>query len=198
MSNEIFPSTLAGYTWDSSKKPTFNNITQSPVTGRDIHIALYNQPIWEFTLINEWLTPADKDTLMGFFLQRRGSFDTFLYSDEDSAVTAYQFGTGNGSATTFQLTKSSGGFVEIVNNPIGSPSIYVNDVLKTLTTDYTINATGLVTFVSAPTSGHTIKWTGSAYYRCVFLEDSLEYGQFMNRLYECNEIRFKGAMVNKL
>lgn len=196
MSNEVFPSTLSGFTFDSLKKPIFNNLTHSPLTGRDIHIALYNQPVYEFTLINEWLSTADKDSLMGFFMNRRGSFDSFLYTDEDSIVTDYQFATGDGATAAFQLLKSSGGFIETVNNPVGIPSLYINDVLQT--SGVTISATGLVTFSSAPANTYSIKWTGSAYYRCVFLEDSLEYNQFMNRLYECNEIKFKGAMVNKL
>jgi hypothetical protein len=43
-----------------------------------------------------------------------------------------------------------------------------------------------------------LTWTGAAYYRCVFMEDSLEYNQFANRLYDCSEITFKGSLVNKL
>lgn len=86
--------------------------------------------------------------------------------------------------------------METVNNPVGTPSIYNAGVLQS--SGVTISSTGLVTFSTAPASGNALTWTGSAYYRCVFMEDSLAYNQFMSCLYECNEITFKGAMVNKL
>jgi hypothetical protein len=196
MSNLVFPSTLNGYVWDSKKKPVFNNITHKPATGRDIRIALYDQPVYEFLLSNEWLTKANKDTLMGFFLARRGSFDSFLYGDEDCVISNQWFATGNGVATTFHLLKATAWAVEIVNNVVGVPLIYLDNVLLTSGTHYTISATGLVTFMTAPTGALT--WTGAVYYRCVFMEDSLEYNQFANRLYDCSEITFKGSLANKL
>jgi len=198
MSDLVFPSTMNGYVWDSKKKPVFNNLTHSSVTGRDVRIALYDQPVYEFTLSNQWLTKADKDVLMGFFLARRGAFDSWLYLDEDGAVTAQAFGVGNGATLGFQLLKATDSALEIVNNLATLPLIYVDAVLKTVGTHYTISATGVVTFVTAPTAGAVLAWTGSAYYRCVFLEDSLEYNQFMYRLYDCSEITFKGSLANKL
>lgn len=195
MSNEVFPSTLAGYTWDSKKKPVFNNITHSPVTGRDVRISMYNQPVYEFTLSNQWMTKAEKDNLMGFFLARRGQFDSFLYSDEDSITIAEPFGTFTTNGT-FQLVKSTGDFSHTVNTIAANPAIYLdNRLLGAL--EYSINSTGLVD-VHPTTGTGTLAWTGLAYYRCVFLEDTLEYNQFANRLYDCGEILFKGSMANKL
>jgi hypothetical protein len=195
MSNEIFPSTLAGYAWDSKKKPVFNNIVHSPVTGRDIRIALYSQPVYEFTLTNQWLTKADKDALMGFFLARRGQFDSFLYADEDCVAVADPFGNFTVNAA-FQLIKHTGGFAHTVNNVAGMPAIYLaNRLLDGY--EYSINATGLVAVHNAIGTG-LLTWSGSAYYRCIFLEDSLEYNQFADRLYDCGEIKFKGCMANKL
>jgi uncharacterized protein (TIGR02217 family) len=195
MSNEVFPSTLNGYLWDSKKKPTFNNVTHSPTSGRDIHIALYSQPVFEFNLSNQWLTDADKNTLMNFFQRRQGSFDSFLYADEDSTVTAHAIYVGDGVTTQFQLSKWNDPFREIVNNVAGMPTIYLNGVTNT---DWSMNATGLITFTTAPGAGVVISWSGLAYYRCVFLEDALEYNQFASRLYDCEEIAFKGSLVNKL
>jgi hypothetical protein len=195
MSNEVFPSTLSGYMWDSTKKPMFNNITHSPVTGRDVRISMYNQPVYEFNLANQWMTKADKDTLMGFFLARRGQFDSFLYGDEDCVAVAEPFGTFTNNAS-FQLVKSMGGFSHTVNNVVGAPSIYLaNRLLES--SEYTISATGLVD-VHPVTGTGLLTWSGSCYYRCIFLEDSQEYNQFANRLYECGEIKFKGCLANKL
>jgi hypothetical protein len=199
MSDLLFPTTLSGYSWDSKKKPLFNNITHSPQTGRDIHISLYDQPLYEFNLANLWLTKADKDTLIGFFTARRGSFDSFLYRDEDSVLTAHVFAWGNGIKTSFQLSRYQNGlFLEKVNNYAVNPLLYLDGVLLTVGTHYTLSATGLVTFTVAPASGAVLSWTGTAYYRCVFMEDSLEYNQFADRLYDCGEIKFKGSLANKV
>lgn len=199
MSEAIFPSMLGGYAWDSKKKPVFHTLTHSPLTGRDVRVALYSQPVFEFSLVNNWLSKADKESLIGFFLARSGNFDSFLYADEDSVMTAHAFAMGNGVNTAFQLYAGFGSHTNlIVNNVAGNPSIYIDSVLKTAGTHYSISTTGVVTFVTPPASNALISWTGTAYYRCVFLEESLEYNQFARLLYDCSEITFKGAMVNKL
>jgi hypothetical protein len=198
MSNLVFPSTLNGYVWDCKKKPVFNNITHSPPTGRDVRISLYEHPIYEFTLSNQWLSKTDKDLLMNFFKARRGSFDSFLYSDEESIALVHPIYIGDGVTTTFQLSFLAYPYREIVNNFAGSPLIYLGTTLKTLGVHYTISPTGLITFVTAPVSGVVMFWSGTAYYRCIFLEDSLEYNQFADRLYDCNEIKFKGSLAAKL
>lgn len=62
--------------------------------------------------------------------------------------------SGNGSATVYQLPELSIGSVD---------SVYVDGVLKTVTTHYTVNLTnGTVTFVTAPSNGTNnvvITWT---------------------------------------
>lgn len=193
MSNAVFPSQLIGFTWDSKKKPIFNNITHSPPSGRDVRISLYSQPVYEFTLSNQWLSKTDKDMLIGFFIARRGNFDSFLYTDEDSVIQQQALTRDKGS---YQLVKSTDGAIEIINNVVGEPDIYVDDVLQVMDADYYIDDTGLIGFYDF-VSG-LVTWSGSAYYRSVFLEDSLEYNQFADRLYDCGEIKFKGCLANKL
>ena len=65
----------------------------------------------------------------------RGQYDSFLFaSPADNAVTAENFGMGNGSTVAFQLTRAYGvggfTFAEPVQNLNGVPSIYVNGVLQ--------------------------------------------------------------------
>jgi hypothetical protein len=198
MSNQIFPANLGGYTWDGTKKPTFNNLTHSVKNGRDLSLSLYSQPIYEFHLINNWLTSTDKATLINFFIERGGAFDSFLYTDEDSAVNNQAFATGNGADTAFQLIKTTNFASETVNNPASAPHIYLDGVLKTAGTHYTINDSGLVIMATAPALNAVLSWSGLAYYRCIFIEDNMEYNQFANRLYNCDTIDFKGSMANKL
>jgi len=128
--------------------------------------------------------------LAGFFLQRSGSFDTWLYTDPDDNTVALQgFGVGDGTTTQFQLVRSFGGFTEPIYDINGTPSIYKAGVLQG--SDYSINATGLVTFTVAPTGGQALTWTGSYYFRCRFLKDQLEFNQFMKQFWELRTMEFK-------
>ena len=73
-----------------------------------------------------------------------------------TAKKSQQF-SSNGTATLYQLAET--GIVSVDN-------VTVNGVVKTVTTDYTVNlTTGAVTFTTAPTTGINdvqIWWTGSA------------------------------------
>lgn len=153
-------------------------------------------PLWKYTLTYEVLRDDtvnnELKTLAGFFLARQGQYDSFLFTDpDDSAVTAQSFGTGDGTTLAFQLIRTYGGFAEPVQNVNGAPSIYVAGALKTVTTDYTISSTGLVTFTVAPTAGQALTWTGSYYQRCRFLMDAADFEKFMRQLWELKKIQFQ-------
>jgi uncharacterized protein (TIGR02217 family) len=202
MSNAVYPA-LPGLTFDTGRNPKFNTRIHQAVSGRESRAAFMQYPLWEFTLAYDFIrdnaTDAELESLLGFFLSRNGSFDSFLFDcPEDNAVTNETFGTGDGTTEAFQLYKTYGGFSEDVHNPKSAPSIYVDGVLKTVTTDYAISSTGLVTFVSAPANLKTLSWTGGFYYRCRFAQDITEFNQFMSDLYELGQIRFIGSPLNKV
>src|SRR5450759_2238082 len=168
MSNVVFPA-LPGLTWDIGMSPQFDTKVQRAVSGYEVRAAYRIYPLWTFKLKSELLrdTVANNELkpVIGFFNARQGSFDSFLHSaPSDNAVTAQAFGTGTGAQLAFHLVRSYGGYAEPVSNLNGAAAIYVNGVLKTLTTDYTISATGLVTFVVAPGNGLPLTWTGAFYY----------------------------------
>lgn len=85
----------------------------------------------------------------------------------------------NGSNTVFQLIKtytdSVGTYIRTINKPVsGTVLIADNGTLKTETTDYTIDyTTGLVTFGTAPTNGHTISAGYQFDVPCRFQADSI-------------------------
>lgn len=202
MGNSIFP-TLAGRGFDMVKAPEFSTIKHRAASGYEYRAALFVYPLYTFTLKYDLLRDDTVNNelkqMVGFFNSRQGSYDSFLYTDpSDSSVTAQNFGTGTGSQTAFQLIRAYGGFAEPVNNVNGAPNIYVNGVLKTLTTDYTISATGLVTFVVAPPNGQPVTWTGNFYYRCRFVNDKIEPVQFMSNLHDLKKLDFVGSAVNKV
>ena len=194
MSNSVFPS-LPGLTWDVKKRPQFRTIKQTTASGKEVRIALMSYPIWQFELSFELLRSAaafaEMQTLAGFFNQMLGDYDTFLFNDPtDNSVTAQNFGTGDGTTTTFQLLRTMGGFIEPIQNVNGSPSIYENGTLKTVTTDYTIGSTGIVTFAVAPAAGVALTWTGNFYFRCRFDMDVMEFSNFMNQLWAAKKVAF--------
>src|ERR1700739_2665058 len=90
----VFPTSLPGLAWNVVKAPTFQTRIQRAVSGRELRALDYPYPLWQFTLVFEFLrdNPAagfnELRTLMGFYLLCNGAFATFLYRDpSDNAVT---------------------------------------------------------------------------------------------------------------
>ncbi|HEY2393871.1 MAG TPA: DUF2460 domain-containing protein [Candidatus Angelobacter sp.] len=172
MSNVLFPK-IRGLSWEVVKNPTLSTDIQSSLAGREVRIQNFQNPIWEFTLVYEYLlndprfrddtgsTPLEQ--LVGFFLARGGQFDDFLLNEsdltqrlEDSVFSGQPIGTGDGVNVNFQLVRNLGGFLEACQNPANqSARVYVNGVPKVQGTDYTISL-GVVTFTLAPALGAAI------------------------------------------
>ncbi len=172
MSNILFPK-IRGLSWEVVKNPTLSTDIQSSLAGREVRIQNFQNPIWEFTLIYEYLLNDPKfrddtgatplEQLIGFFLARGGQFDDFLLNEsdltqrlEDSVFSGQPIGTGDGVTVNFQLVRNFGGFLEACQNPANqSARVYVNGVPKIQGTDYSISL-GLVTFTLAPVLGASI------------------------------------------
>ena len=142
---------------------------------------------------------SDYRTLNGFYTLMQGQWDTFLFQDPSWCTEiGQQFGTGDGTTTAFQLLGGGGpnyttiGGFDLIQNliPFSGLAIYVNGTLKTLTTDYSVGATGIITFVTAPAAAAVITWTGSYYNRCRFLTDEQEMSQMMNQWWEIKKLQF--------
>lgn len=107
-------------------------------------------------------TQAQLDVLIAFFRARKGRAHSFRFKDwTDYEAAGEVIGTGDGSTSVFQLTKtySSGEESEVrtISRPVAaSVAVYVNDVLQTSGVSVD-GATGEVTFVSAPASGAVIR-----------------------------------------
>ena len=127
------------------------------------------QPRMRYTTTHPVKTQAQMNTLIAFFRARKGKANGFRFRDwSDYTAIAQSIGTGNNTNHAFQLQKSyvSGSTTSIRTTKkivaSGSqittvPKIYLNSVLKTETTDYTLDyTTGIVTFVTAPGTGVAI------------------------------------------
>lgn len=194
MSNAVFPS-FPGLTWNIIRRPRWSTVTKKSVSGREFRSAQFSYPLWEYKLSFEVLRARsalpEMQQLAAFFNARQGSFDDFLYSDpDDNSVTLQGFGMGNGSTTQFQLVRAFGGYTEPVFSLNSAPLIYVNGVLQTVTTNYTVSSTGLVTFVTPPGNGLALTWSGTYYWRVRFMQDAIDFNQFMRQLWELKTLEF--------
>lgn len=198
MSNAIFPS-LVGLSFPVKRAPQFNTIVQQAASGREVRAALRTYALWDWELCFDYLSSAaaiaDWQNLLGFYLQRQGSYDAFLFNDtDDNTVTGQFVGTGDGTTVAFQLIRTLGGALDLVTDLNGAPVIKNNGSIVS-SGNYTVgmNSSGIVTFNTAPLAGHAITWTGSYYWRVRFKEDSNQYEKFANQFWENKSISFVTA-----
>ena len=193
MSNSVYP-TLPGLAWGLTRTPIWKTGRSETASGREFAVSYMTYPRYVYRLQYEFLRETgsftELQTLVGFFNLMRGSFDSFLFLDpDDTAVTAQQFGVGDGVTTKFQLTRTRGGFAEPVFDLIaGTYAIYANDAIQNSGVSIT---NGLVTFTTAPASNVVLTWTGTYYWRCAFINDTTEFSQFYQRLWEAKAVEFK-------
>jgi hypothetical protein len=95
------------------------NISEA-ASGNEVRNSLAQYPRWEFTLQYEFLedktgAASSLKTIMGFFLARAGSFDSWLFKDPDDYLATNNFcGLSDGVTTQFPFLRSIGTFQEKV------------------------------------------------------------------------------------
>ena len=198
----IFPA-LPGLAWSVTKSPTFQTRIQRAVSGRELRALDYPYPLWQFTLVFDFLrdNPAagydELRTLMGFYMLCQGAYGTFLFQDpSDDRVSGQQIGTGDAITTVFQLQRAmgrtlpGGGFSEPIVAPNVLSEVYLNGIFQDPVTYSVDLMTGLVTFNTAPASGLTITADYSYYFRCRFIDDSYAFENFMFQLWQLKKLTF--------
>lgn len=196
MSNDVFPA-LPGLAWSVVKRPTFATIVQRAASGREVRAALQSFPIWEWQLAYDLLrddAASALRTLMGFFLRRQGAYDSFLFRDpSDNAVSDQPIGVGGNGATTFQLVRTLGGFVEPIFDLDGPPGVKVNGTPRVLGVDYTTTNDGRIAFATPPAVGAAITASFGYLFRVRFKEDLAEFNNFAFRLWELQQLELVGV-----
>jgi uncharacterized protein (TIGR02217 family) len=191
MSQAIFP-TLPSLAWSSFKRPTFSTRISKRTSGREVRSANYAYPLYEFELTYEVLRAdtayQELQQLMGFFLQRQGQFDSFLYQDPTDCLVASQvIGIGDGTSTSFTLVRDLGGWVEPIGQAANTPTVTVAGVPVG---GWTL-AGNLLTFESAPAPGAEIQVVNlQFYFVCRFLDDVHEYENWSNNLWLLKSCKF--------
>lgn len=170
-----------------SSKSGWNTSVVRVGGGAEQRNANYSDALRRYDVAMGIKTLSNWQTLEKFMNAVRGQLHGFRYLDRANYLASVEaFGTGTGAQTAFQLTKNDGNAANAYNREIYKPitgtiQIFDNAVLKTETTHYTINYnTGVVTFVVAPTSGHTLTWSGQFHVPVRFETDFLpEYDVFL-------------------
>ena len=198
----VFP-TLPGLAWSVTKSPTFQTRIQRAVSGRELRALDYPYPLWQFTLVFEFLrdNPAagfdELRTLMGFYLLCQGAYAPFLFQDPSDCQVGRQYlGTGDASATVFQLQRAmgtalpGGGFLEPIAAPNLVAAVYLNGITQS-PAGYSVDPdTGLMTFASPPGTGLIVTADFSYYFRCRFVDDKYDFENFMDRLWQLKKLTF--------
>jgi uncharacterized protein (TIGR02217 family) len=193
--------TLPGLSWSRHKKPGFNTRIASHVSGREVRVPLMAYPLYEFeakygltssATLFAGLQANSLQTLMGFFLQLQGQAGTFLYVDpDDNAITGQFLGDGDGSTTTFQFVRALGGFVEPVSWVTAISTVYLNGVAQapssySLVQPNTLNFPGIGAGI-AITADFTFA------FNCRFLEDQMDFEEFMASLWRLDSMKFRSV-----
>lgn len=118
MSTEKFPE-MRGLQWDIKRRPLFSTQVNEHISGRETRYSFWQNPKWEFEMSYDYLPDdrssgdSDLQTLIGFYLARRGKYDTFLYKfGQDYRVVNSLIGTGTGSLAEFTFVREYGGYTE--------------------------------------------------------------------------------------
>jgi len=194
---------LPGLAWSRHKKPGFSTRVASHVSGREVRVALMSYPLYEFEAVYDGLTSSASafaglgasslQSLMGFFLRLQGQFGTFLYADpDDGAVTGQAFATGDGATTAFTMMRSLGGFLEPVGWVTGIANVYLNGMAQAGSA-YALTTPNTLTFSAAPHAGVTVSADFSYAFNCRFLDDQMDFEEFMSNLWRLDSMKFRSV-----
>lgn len=156
--------------------PTFYNVIQEAISGQEQRIRVWAKcrGRWDvgYSILDVGATSGTYLAVLALFRAHFGSLRPFPFKDwGDYQLTNETIGTGTGARTQWQAIKTydPGSILGVSTVHTYVRDIYllrtglvvkVNGITKTLSSDYTISATGLITFASAPTNGHAITLTG--------------------------------------
>lgn len=191
MSNALFP-VLQGQNWPRGKTPMFNTQVQTSSSLRNWRVARAAYPVYKIKVGYEYLSKADFELMAGFFKDRRGRGDTFLFDDRDDRLhndtaTPQTFAVGNGVTRKFQLVRQLAGVIEPIGKVNGTPTVRI---ASAGTGAYTLDDYGSITFTTAPAASAVLDWQGAFYWRCAFIKDEQDFDEFMRHFWQARTVEF--------
>ncbi|MBJ9701700.1 DUF2460 domain-containing protein [Acinetobacter baumannii] len=213
MSDVLFPE-LPGLEWDLTKTPMFNTKIMQSVNGRELRASYQAAPKYQismsFAFLRESKGRKELQQLEGFFLERRGSFDSFLFKMPEDNEFQCTF-IGDGVQTSFQLYKQ----INTTQIPLQhtqaeqseDPLMWSENASKPMWSDpesqmwllqFGITTNGLLQMPIPLAAGESITISGTYYYRCRFADDEQQYTNFMSKLWKAGKVEMVGSLGNKV
>ncbi|MHC6187060.1 DUF2460 domain-containing protein [Acinetobacter sp. X9] len=217
MSNVLFPE-LPGLEWDTSITPMFNTKIMTSINGRELRASFQAAPKYEISLSYAFLRESkgrkELQQLQGFYLERRGAFDSFLYKMPDDNQFDCTF-VGDGTTTSYQLYK----MMYVTPLPLGNteeqivqavdPNMWNQTPVKSMwdantskrmwnTTTAQITADGKYILSQPIEAGIELNIKGTYYYRCRFKDDTQQYVNFMHKLWKAGKVELIGSLGTKI
>ena len=198
---------LTGLAWARHKKPGFSTRVAPHVSGREVRVALMSYPLYEFEAVYNGLASSPTaafaglgssslQNLMGFFLQLLGRAGTFLYADpDDNSVTGQSIGVGDNATQTFLMGRTFGGFNEPVCWVTSVSNVYLNGVAQS-SSAWVFTAPNSLGFYTAPGTGVAITADFSYAFQCRFLDDQMDFEEFMSSLWKLGSMKFRSVKAN--
>ena len=180
----------------------YRTIIQESENGRETRQSSQLYPTWSLSLVYSYLRDyvqtsdasgaptgfTERTALMQFFGQCRGSFTSFLLQPSlltlvpaDSSVQGQLLGVGDGTTTAFQMVQTVYGILDIVQNPQGTPTVYVGGVP---TTAFTLGTTGIIVFSTPPALGAAIS---ADFKMCIRDRDKEQYQALIDKKVELDQ-----------
>lgn len=188
------------------------------MTGRETLLMGTYFPRWQFTLTyggSSWLRDqtqniipdptmngrTEMQAISSLFLACQGSYGEFFYDDPDDDSRANQgFAIGVAGQFTYPVPLTWGNgpfnppFVTLVGFGVNVITSITQNGITVPSADYSLDATFTkVTFTNAVgiSTGDVFHITFSFYYRCRFLDDTLDFNEWASNLWEAKEVIFE-------
>jgi uncharacterized protein (TIGR02217 family) len=189
---------LPGQAVGVTKSPQWSTKVILSASGRRRATAFWSYPLWAFELQYEVVrhrpNQGELFTLWEFFNVAQGQRGVWLFVDPSDCQIAsgspVQFAIGDGTTTSFQLSRSINSFTEPVFAAY-APTILDNGAAAGA---HTV-ANGAVTFSTPPAGGHALSWYGYFYFGCAFGEDGLTFEQIVSQLWSSKSLKFSSIRV---
>jgi uncharacterized protein (TIGR02217 family) len=196
-----FNTPLPGLDITVKKVPRFKTRISEGSSGFEVRNAQMQYPRWDFELSYNYLedrsgAESSLKVILGFFLARQGSFESWLFKDpDDYLVTNGVCGIADGVTTEFPLCRTLGDFREQVGqlDTVNTLTVYV-DGLEVDETDYEVVMPNSIVFNTAPDDDLVVSASFQFYYACRFIEDGLEFEKFMDKLWNLQSVEFRSII----
>jgi uncharacterized protein (TIGR02217 family) len=198
----MFPN-LPGRSWSIKRTPMFSTKVATHVSGREVRLAQYAHGLYQWELTFEGLASDasaqglfanSMQMLLDIYVAAQGQAGTFVYVDNaDNFVKGAAVGTGDGVTTTFPLYRRLILTSEPVSYCTYIYAVYIDGVKQM--NDWNLVQPSSVKFSGPPSANSVITADFTYGWLCRFMDDEIEFEQFMSNLWAVKSLKFKSVKV---